>query len=367
MQVIESRKAQFIKIAGKDLIIFSSNDYLGLSHHPEVLKAATEAAEAFGCGTGGAPNTSGTTSLHIKLAGEIAEFKHRQKAVIFPSGYAANVALHHCLGGPNTVFFSDEKNHPSAVDGIKISGTPVKTFVHLDFNHLEKLIKDDKHSKKIVTICSVFTLDGDICPLDELTRLKEKYNFILILDEAHATGCIGDTGRGLEQMFSLEGVADFIMGTFSKALGSQGGFLTYSNEVEKIVSKPLRPYLYSTSISPMAVAASLKALLILKEKPELVEQMRTNIKKIYDYLDEKGFTLNNRGTHIVNVYFDSQKMTLQVVDYLRQNGFFVIPISIYNRWGLRLTTMAVHTEKQINDFCECLMEARKVLTTNRSF
>lgn len=364
-QVIESRKAQFIRIAGKNLVIFSSNDYLGLSHHPEVLKAAAEAAEVFGCGTGGAPDTSGTTSLHKKLASEIAEFKNRKKAIIFPSGYAANVAIHQCLGNLETAFFSDEKNHPSAVDGIKLSGAPVKTFNHLDFNHLENLLKDDDHSKRIVTICSVFTLDGDICPLDELVRLKEKYNFILILDEAHATGCIGDTGRGLEQMFSLEGAADFIMGTFSKALGSQGGFLTYSTEAEKMLSKPLRAYLYSTSISPMAVATSLKALSILKRQPELVKLMRANIKKVYDNLDKKGFNLNNRGTHIVNVYFDSQQMTLQIVSHLHQNGYFVVPVNIDNLWGLRLTAMALHTEKQIDDFCECLMEVRTVLTTNK--
>lgn len=364
-QVIESRKAQYIKIDGKDLVIFSSNDYLGLSHHPEVIKAATEAAEILGCGTGGAPDTSGTTSLHIKLASEIAEFKHRQKAVIFPSGYAANVALHHCLGGTKALFFSDEKNHPSAADGIKLSGSPVEMFNHLDFNHLENLLKENDHPKKIVTVCSVFTLDGSICPLDELFKLKEKYNFILILDEAHATGCIGETGRGLEQMYSLEGVSDFIMGTFSKALGSQGGFLAYSAEAEKMLVKPLRPYIYSTSISPMAVAASLKALSILKEQPRLVKQMRTNIKRIYENLDKAGFTLNNKGTHIVNVYFNNQQKSLQVVKFLRQNGYFVIPINIDNRWGLRLTAMAVHTEKQIDDFCKCLVEARKVLTTNK--
>ena len=354
--VIESRRAQEIVIDDKKLIIFSSNDYLGLSHHPEVLKAAMEAAEKFGLGTGGAPGTSGTTSIHMELAGGIARFKNREQAVIFPSGYAANIALHQSLAGDDTIFFSDERNHPSTADGIRLSGCARQIYHHLDFGHLETLLKKAEQPRLIVTTCSVFTIDGAICLLNDLLTLKNKYGFLLILDEAHGTGCLGKSGRGLEEMYSLDGAADFIMGTFSKALGSQGGFLAYSKEAEKMLSLPLRAYEYSTSISTPIAAASLKALAILEKQPKLVSKMRSNIKLIYENLQKNGCELNDPGRHIVNIYFKDKKTTLDAASRLFESGFLAIPISIGDRWGLRLTAMAVHTDAQIRAFSKSLVE-----------
>lgn len=354
--LIESRKAKFITVDSRELIIFSSNDYFGFSYHPDVIKAAQEAAQQYGCGTGGAPGTSGTTTIHKKLAEAIAKFKHRENAVLFPSGYAANVGLHQNLAHHDTIIFSDEKNHPSAGDGIKLSGCDKKIFKHRDYNDLEKLIQNDNHTRKIVTTCSVFTLDGAICDLRELVRLKEKYDLILVIDEAHATGCIGETGRGLEEMFGVEGRVDFIMGTFSKAFGSQGGFITYSENADKYLKKPLRPTVYSTSIAPPSAAASLKALEILRSNPELVAKMKRNIRRIYDNLNNFGLTLNDNVQHIVNVYYENDKKTNNIVDKLKQNGYFVVPINIDGRSGLRITAMSVHTNQEIDDFCKKLTE-----------
>jgi len=354
--MIESRHAQYIRINNRELVIFSSNDYLGLSHHPDVLRAAREAGDKYGYGTGGAPGTSGTTVIHQQLAAEIAGFKHRDKAIIFPSGYAANISLHQSLTDKNAIFFCDERNHPSAADGIKLAGCDKQIYKHLDYEHLEKLLGDDKHTRKIVTTCSVFTIDGAICPLESLIQLKAKYGFILIIDEAHATGCLGKTGRGLEEYYSLEKSADFIMGTFSKALGSQGGFIAYSADKEELLRKPLRSFEYSTSIATPTAAASLEALKMLQTRPELVLKMRNNINKIYEKLKASGFELNEPQRHIVNVYFDSQEKTANIIENLRQQGYFVVPISLDGRWGLRLTAMAVHTDKEIDDFCQKLTE-----------
>ena len=354
---IESRQAQYMTIEGKRLILFSSNDYLGLSHHPEVVSSATEATERFGCGTGGAPGTSGTTSLHEKLADEIAQFKHREKGVIFPSGYAANVALHQSLGDKDTAFFYDEKSHPSAVDGIKLAGCASEAYRHLDFDHLESLLQESKKPRKIVSVCSVFTLDGAICPLDTLDGLKRKYRFSLILDEAHATGCIGQTGKGLEELYSLTGAADFIMGTFSKALGSQGGFLAYTQEAQQMLTISFRTYEYSTSIASPTVAASLQALAILKREPQLVLKMRANIKKIYNNLNQHGFRLNDPNRHIINVFFESQEQARQIINTLYQRGYYIVPVKFNDRWGIRITAMAVHTETEIDGFCKNLIEA----------
>ncbi len=355
---LQSRQAQYITVDGQSLVIFSSNDYLGLSHRPEVIKKSTEAIDRFGCGTGGAPGTSGTTSLHVRLANEIARFKQREKGYVFPSGYAANIALHQSLSDKDTIFFSDERNHPSIGDGIKLSGCPQRIYRHIDVDHLEKLLKETDCRHKIVTTCSVFTLDGAVCPLDEFVKFKYKYQFTLILDEAHATGCIGKTGRGLEELYSLEGAADFIMGAFSKALGSQGGFLTFSKEAEKKLKNPLRAYKYSTSISAPSVAASLASLSILEREPELVVKMRANVKRLYDVFNRQDFQLNGPDRHIINIYFETQKTTMRVIDRLRNKGYFVVPVNVKNRWGLRITAMAVHTEDEIDDFCKSLFEIK---------
>ena len=354
--MIDSRNAQQIWVNGHKLTIFSSNDYFGLSHHPEVIQAAHDAAKHFGVGTGGAPGTSGTTAIHIKLAETIAKFKHRDKAIIFPSGYAANVGLHQSLGDKETVFFSDEKNHPSAADGIRLSGSAKVIFRHRDYDHLEQLLKEDKHKRKIVTTCSVFTIDGAICNLNMLADLKRKYGFILVIDEAHATGCLGRTGRGLEEMFNLEGAADFIMGTFSKAFGSQGGFVTYAIDKEKLLRPAFRPFDYSTSIATPVAAASLKAVEILRDNSSMVDNLKANIKKIYDTFQNAGLELNEPGHHIVNVYLGSEEKTNSVVEELKQSGYFVVPISIDGRHGLRITAMSVHTTEEIDGFCKKLTE-----------
>jgi len=355
----DSRQAQLVTIGGKTLMIFCSNDYLGLSHHPEVIEASSRAAKQYGCGTGGAPGTSGTTALHFELESRIAAFKHREKAMVFPSGYAANVSLHQSLDGPDTVFFSDQKNHPSATDGIRLSGSDKQIFPHLGLEKLEELVSADSHARKIVTTCSVFTVDGAITALDELARLKQKYGFILVLDEAHATGCIGESGRGLEEMYALYGAADLIMGTFSKALGSQGGFLAYSADSEKLLAQPLRGHEYSTSIAAPSAAASLKALDILEREPFLVGRMREHVGRIYDSLAAKGLSLNPSGRHILNVYFETEDQTRLVIAELFERGYYVVPINLDGRWGIRVTAMAVHRDDEINGFCRALEEIRK--------
>jgi 8-amino-7-oxononanoate synthase len=354
--VLELRQAQQIIINGQPMVIFSSNDYLGLSHHPDVIAAAYQAANHYGCGTGGAPGTSGTTAVHVQLADAIAAFKHRDKAVIFPSGYAANVAIHQALAADNTIFFCEHKHHPSALDGIKLSGCPRLSFDHRDLGQLEKLLRSDTHNRKIVTLPSVFTVTGEIAPLPELFELKKKYGFILIIDEAHATGCIGQTGRGLEELYSLTSSADFVMGTFSKALGSQGGFLAFSDDSEKLITRVFRPFIYSTSLSAMSAAASLKSLEILRNSPSLVSQMRQNIKIVYDILSQANLNLNQPG-HIANVYLSSAEQTTQVKERLRNSGYFVVELHLDGKFGLRLTAMATHTADQIAGFCQALISA----------
>jgi 7-keto-8-aminopelargonate synthetase-like enzyme len=226
-RVLQKRSGCRGIVNGKDVVIFSSNDYLGLSSHPDVIKAASDAAEMYGIGTGGAPGTTGTTEIHKELSAAIAAFKSREKAVLFPSGYQANIAVHNALASSETVFYLDKRHHPSAVDGARLgSGSEIVRFDHNKLEILENRLKLNKNKTSVVSLPSVFTVDGDIAPLDKIADLKNNYSFILILDEAHATGCVGKSGRGLEEHYDLHGIADFIMGSFSKALGSPRAVLS---------------------------------------------------------------------------------------------------------------------------------------------
>ncbi len=238
---LEKRIAHRAIVNGKEVLIFSSNDYLGLSAHPAVLQAASEAAVRYGVGTGGAPGTTGTTQIHTELSAEVASFQSRKNAALFPSGYQANQAIHQALDSDRTIFYVDNRHHPSAIDGVKLAkNSRMVRFDHNNLDILKGAILAHRGMVNIVSIPSVFTVDGDIAPLDRLYEMKQKLGLMLIFDEAHATGCLGKTGRGIEEHFNLIGAADFIMGTFSKSLGSQGGFLAYNDDAAKLLRAHFR-------------------------------------------------------------------------------------------------------------------------------
>jgi 7-keto-8-aminopelargonate synthetase-like enzyme len=354
--ILENRIAQRARANGRDVVIFSSNDYLGLSAHPEVLKAASDAAVRYGVGTGGAPGTTGTTELHQKLADKIATFKSRKTAVLFPSGYQANQALHHALDGERSVFYVDNRHHPSALDGVKLArNSRVVRFDHTDLEALRGAVLAHRRMNNIVTLPSVFTVDGDIAPLREISALKRELGFLLILDEAHATGCLGKSGRGLEEHFDLKGTADFIMGTFSKAIGSQGGFLAYYDDSAEHFKSPFRTFEYSTSLSAMSAGAALRALELLESNSAMVSSLVRVKQKIID-----GFTAND----IPLLHKESMIMLLphQDADTLQSRlfgeGYLTIVVKaslggIYQSC-LRITPMAKHTDEEIAAFVDAV-------------
>jgi 8-amino-7-oxononanoate synthase len=353
---LENRHAQRATANGKDLIIFSSNDYLGLSAHPEVFQAALDAGQKYGAGTGGAPGTTGTITLHEKLKETVAAFKSREMAVLFPSGYQANQALHHALDGERTVFYIDNRHHPSALDGVRLAkNSRVVRFDHTDIEALRGAVLAHRGMDNIVSLPSVFTVDGDIAPLDKIAVLKKDLGFLLLLDEAHATGCIGETGRGLEEHFGLKGTADFIMGTFSKALGSQGGFLAHNRDRSKYLKSQFRALEYSTSLSALCAGAALKALEILENEPSFIKSLQKNKKSIIE-----NFAANN----IPLIYKESMIMLLpyQNTDALQaalfDKGFLTISVKAQLTGKiqscLRITPMATHTKDEIKQFTEAV-------------
>ena len=354
--VLEKRRGVRAVIDGKEVVVFSTNDYLSLSCHPEVEQAAVDALNRFGSGSGGAPGTTGTTSVHIQLSKAVAEFKSREKAVLLPSGYQANIAIHHALGSDNTVFFLDKRHHPSATDGARLAkDCRIVRFDHHDLNGFEALLQSNPAAKQVVSIPSVFTIDGDIAPLDKLIRLKDKHGFILILDEAHASGCLGETGRGLEEHFGLKGAADFVMGTFSKAFGASGGFIAFDDDRRSYLKSSFRQLDYSTSISPVTAGAALKAMEILKRDSSLMDRLRDSRRAIIENCRQNGIDVIVGQSMIILVPCDNcrelQKRML-FDGYLLMSSEAEIEGDI--RSCIRVTANAAHTEKDIEGFARAL-------------
>jgi 7-keto-8-aminopelargonate synthetase-like enzyme len=354
--IIEKRQGNMAVVNGKEVVIFSSNDYLGLSAHPDILKLAIDTAENYGIGTGGAPGTTGTTDIHIKLAETVAKFKSREKAVIFPSGYQANIALHQALGCKDVIFYLDYRSHPSAIDGTRqAKDTLVQRFDHKDLVKLETDIKSNPDRTNIVSLPSVFTVDGNIAPLDKLIKLKNNLDFVLILDEAHATGCIGANGMGLEEHFKLKGTADFIMGTFSKALGSQGGFVTYNNSAVGFLKSGFRAFDYSTSLSTISAAAALKAFELLLNDKSIYAALKNNKQAIIESCNKKGINIIAHESMIMLIPCDNIK---ELIGKLVADGYFTVPVkALVNGQSidcLRIIPMALHTNEQIDGFTDSL-------------
>jgi 8-amino-7-oxononanoate synthase len=360
--ILERRQAHRAIVGDKEVLIFSSNDYLGLSAHPEVQRAAAEAAEIYGTGTGGAPGTTGTTRLHETLREGIARFKSRQQAAIFPSGYQANQALHQALDSDRTIFYVDNRHHPSALDGVRLArNSRIVRFDHHDLDALKGAILAHRGMTNIVSLPSVFTVDGDIAPLDKLHEMKQTLGFILILDEAHATGCLGRTGRGAEEHFDLKGAADFIMGTFSKALGSQGGFVVYNDPAASYLHSHFRAREYSTSLAASSAAAALKSLQLLDSDPSLMESLRRAKLSLIENCRELEIPIVSKESMILLIP-DDDCDSLQ--ERLFNHGFLTIVVkaslggSVFQ--SLRITPMATHSEEDIRNFVHAVKKYKDI-------
>jgi 7-keto-8-aminopelargonate synthetase-like enzyme len=350
-------------VDGRRVVIFSSNDYLGLSAHPKVVAATAKALRAYGTGTGGAPGTTGTTVIHEKLRAAISRFKRRDNAILFPSGYQANQAIHQSLDSEKTVFLVDRRHHPSALDGIRLSRkSQVIKFDHSNLDELEKALIENRGNTCIVSLPSVFTVDGDIAPLDKLHSLKKSKKFLLLLDEAHATGCLGRTGRGIEEHFNLKGIADFIMGTFSKAIGSQGGFLTFDYSVEKYLTFPFRTFEYSTSLSTASAAAALASIELIEKDRSLLDALGAAKTGIIDECRKSGIEIIAGDSMVMLIpCLDTEKLQAA----LFEDGFLTIPVqaqlSGQARQCLRITPMALHTSADIKRFVRALEKRRNLI------
>ncbi|MFN3740093.1 MAG: 8-amino-7-oxononanoate synthase [Thermodesulfovibrionales bacterium] len=337
-----------INIKGRLLINFSSNDYLGLSDHPLLKEAAIEALKRYGGGSGASRLLTGGTELHEMLEEKIAAFKEGPSGLIFNSGYTANVSCIPCL--ETQYIFSDELNHASIIDGCRLSKAKVYIYRHCDMGHLEELIHlvPEEGSKLIVTD-SVFSMDGDIAPIKDLVDLAERYNALLYIDDAHATGVLGG-GRGSLRHFGIPHRPFIIqMGTFSKALGSFGAYTVSEESIKRWFVNRARGFIYSTALPPSIIAMAYKAIEIIETEQSLIERLHFNKERLISTFKKSGLELARTETPIIPVFFKNNEEVLRISERLFEEGIYAPAIRppTVKRPRIRFTVTAAHTIEDI--------------------
>lgn len=341
---------------GKEYVVFSSNNYLGLTHEKSVIEAAKIAA-VFGTGSTGSRLTSGSSFELSLLERNIAAFKHSEAALVFNTGYMTNLGVLYALADRSSVIFSDRLNHASIIDGCKISGAKVVVYEHNDMKSLERLLEKTPvpaDGQRFVVTDGVFSMDGDIVDLPGLLNLKEKFDFCLIVDDAHALGVIGKTGRGTAEHFWITDGIDVQIGTLSKTLAAEGGYASCSKEIRDYLVNKARPFIFSTSLPPMVAAAANQALSVLSDSSKglaLMEKLRENTKLMRSLLEEAGLPIVQGSTPIIPILTGSSQKALKFASLCREAGVMLCairPPSVPEGTSrIRLTVTAAHSQEEI--------------------
>jgi 8-amino-7-oxononanoate synthase len=314
-----------IEYDGQQLVNFGSNDYLGLAADPRLLQAALNAMQHSGWGSGASPLVTGRGQWHAELETELAAFEETEAALLFPTGFAANVGTIAALVGDGDAVYSDAKNHASIIDGCRLSGAQIHVYPHNDCEALEEMLKTGGAGfrRRLIVSDSLFSMDGDIAPLGDLARLASEHDAMLMVDEAHATGVFGDHGRGIgEQLYAEQGI-HIRVGTLSKALGSQGGFVAGQRRLIEYLVNRARPYIFSTAPIEAAAAAALEALKIVREEPDRRQQLLQRADHLRERLWRDGWWLGSTQSHIVPIVVGDPPEALRMAAGLRRQGFFV--------------------------------------------
>ncbi|OGR00937.1 MAG: 8-amino-7-oxononanoate synthase [Deltaproteobacteria bacterium RIFOXYD12_FULL_50_9] len=306
---------------------FSSNDYLALAEHPAVISESRKQLEELGAGSGAARLMSGDLSLHHRLEEEIARFKGTPAALIFGSGYLANIGIIPALVGRGDLIFGDRLNHASIYDGCLLSGAKFQRFRHNDLEHLEELLRRQRgKGEALIVVESIYSMDGDRAPLKELAALKDKYSCLLMVDEAHATGIFGSRGSGVIEEDGVSAQVDVAMGTFGKALGSYGAYAAVSSEMQAYLVNRARSFVYATALPPAVVGASLAALTVVQNEPERRLNLLAKAAFFKRCLQENGVAGDFGHSQIVPVLVGDSTLALAAANLLRAAGLYVTPV-----------------------------------------
>lgn len=365
LRTITSNQEAHVTIGGKEYISFSSNNYLGLANHPDVKEKAVNAIKQYGCGAGASRLIVGTMELHTHLEERIAKFEDKPAAILFCSGYVANVGVVTSLVGQGDAVILDKLNHASIIDAARLSRARLLVYPHKDTSRLESILKRYKgYKRKLIITDAVFSMDGDFAPLREIVKLAKKYGAMVMVDEAHATGIIGENGRGVSEYFGVSKQIDIIMGTLSKAVGSLGGFVVGSKKLISYLQNKAHSFIYTTALPPAVCAASIASFDIINDELELRDKFWYKVKLVKKGLDRLGFNLMNSESHIIPVFVGNEKTVMEISRYLYENGILIpgirTPTVPQNTARLRITVMATHTRRDITKLLSVCEEAKKI-------
>ena len=353
LRTVEGEQDSSVVINGKRVLMFSSNNYLGLANHPELKRASMDAASRYGTGSGGSRLISGNMEGHRTLEKELALFKGTEKALLFSSGYHANIGTISAFAAEGDAVLSDELNHASIVDGCRLSKAEVRIYKHADMNSLNEILRRaSRFRRRLIVTDSVFSMDGDIAPLPDIVDLAEKYSALVMVDDAHGTGVLGKKGKGAVEHFGLEGRVDIQMGTLGKALGSFGAYIAGSEDLIRYLINNARSFLYTTALPPSVCASALAALKILGERPQLVSQLRNNAAYFREGMRGLGYPIPEGETPILPLILGDPSATTDMAQSLFDEGIYVQGIrspTVPERTSrLRITLMAIHTLEQLD-------------------
>jgi 8-amino-7-oxononanoate synthase len=349
-----------IELGGRTLANFGSNDYLGLACDERLRRAATESIENRGWGSGASPLVTGRGSLHAELETELARFEGTEAALLFSTGFAANVGAITSLVGSEDIVFSDAKNHASIIDGCRLSGAQIQIYKHGDIDNLRQSLAVSRHRRKLIVTDTLFSMDGDLAPLPQIAELVREHGAMLFVDEAHATGVFGNEGRGVCEHLGVEDGVHIRVGTLSKGLGSIGGFVAGSQALIDWLANRARPYVFSTAMPEAMAAAGLAAIQAVKDEPFRRRELLQRATSLREELKSHGLQIGSSQSQIIPVVLGSPGKTMQAAAQLRQAGFFVPgirPPSVPDGESLlRISLSWLHQPAQLESLADTLRQ-----------
>ncbi|MEC1289349.1 glycine C-acetyltransferase [Bacillus mojavensis] len=363
---VESMQGPSVTVNHKKVIQLSSNNYLGFTSHPRLIKAAQEAAQQFGAGTGSVRTIAGTFTMHQELEKKLAAFKKTEAALVFQSGFTTNQGVLSSILSKDDIVISDELNHASIIDGIRLTKADKKVYQHVDMSDLEKVLrKSMNYRMRLIVTDGVFSMDGNIAPLPDIVELAEKYDAFVMVDDAHASGVLGESGRGTVNHFGLDGRVHIQVGTLSKAIGVLGGYVAGSKVLIDYLRHKGRPFLFSTSHPPAVTAACMEAIDVLLEEPEHMKRLWENTHYFKSRLIQMGFTLTQSETPILPILIGNEGGAKQFSDQLLSQGVFaqsiVFPTVAKGKARIRTIMTAEHTKEELDQALDAIEKTAKEL------
>ncbi|MEN6509610.1 MAG: 8-amino-7-oxononanoate synthase, partial [Smithella sp.] len=365
MKYLQSPQGSHVSIAGEDILMLSSNSYLGLCFDERLRNAAHTSLEQYGTGSGGSRLTTGSYDIHKKLEEEIAAFKGAEAALVFGTGYMANVGILSAVASKSWVIFSDRLNHASIIDGCRLSGAEIAVYAHCDPADLERKINQYPGRPGLIVTDGLFSVDGDIAPLPALVEITRKHKLLLMVDDAHATGVLGKNGGGTAEHFGLDGGIDIAMGTMSKALASEGGFVAGSHSMIDYLVNTARSFIFSTAPAPATIAVSLAALDIVRKEPAARDTLREHSLWFRTELCTMGFDVAAYPTPIISIVLGRPDLAVDFSKRLMGKKVFVSairpPTVPAGTSRLRINIMATHTKDELTRALEAIGNVGRAL------